>query len=126
MKSIKLKAKEENILNAKEMKLIKHSVQVNMLLILFGSFAEKIKPTPVNCMNALHLLIPRIAETKVEQLSKYCSESLIQLRQDPSDVHKFVSQFEFRKKIQNEFPSIQSKSKDYTAFYTLMSSLCVL
>ena len=105
----------------KSMNAIKHSVQVDMLLIQFGPFIDKIKPTPIKCIDLLKRNIPSIAEAKVAQLTSYVDDALATLRKEPTDVHVFVQQFEFRKKISNELKSIQNKSKDYTAFYTLMS-----
>ncbi|EAY02556.1 Dynein heavy chain family protein [Trichomonas vaginalis G3] len=104
-----------------EMDQIKHSVQVNMLLILLGTFADKIKPSPRNCMQSLHILIPTIAEQKVEDLTNYVNEALSTLKQDPAEIHFFVTQFEFRKRMVSELPTIQGKYKDYTAFYNLIA-----
>ena len=92
-----------------------------MLLILFGTFAEKIKPTPDECLSKIIDLIPKIAKAKVEQLTSYVNDALDMLRRDPTDIHQLVAQFEFRKRIMSELTTIQGKSKDYTAFYILMA-----
>ena len=104
----------------KKMDALERSVQVHMLLIQLNSFCDMIRPSPRRCLDQLNVLIPCIAENKVNKIIDAVTEALSILHEDPQDIHVFVNQFEFRKKLNNELENIRKSYKNATDFYTLI------
>jgi dynein heavy chain len=92
-----------------------------MLLILLSDFGDLIRPSPRHCLDQLNVLIPLIAEAKVDRLSQFVLDALQILRTDPQDTHAFVSQFEFRKRLIGDMEKVHSDYRDAAEFYTLIN-----
>ena len=103
-----------------DMDSLANSTHVHMLLIKLKGFVDKIKPTPRKCLEQLNALIPCIAENKVNKLSQRVNDALAILHNDPHDIHVFVSQLEFRKKLWKDFDTVRNDYKDATEFYQLI------
>ncbi|OHT01787.1 Dynein heavy chain family protein [Tritrichomonas foetus] len=104
----------------KKMDSLEHSTQVHMLLIQLNSFCDMIRPSPRRCLEQLNVLIPCIAENKVDKITSKVTDALSTLHNDPQDIHVFVSQLEFRKKLTGELDTIRNDYKDASDFYALI------
>ena len=104
----------------KTMDGLARSQHVHMLLVQLSSFCDMIKPSPRKCLEQLNVVIPVIAESKVEKLTQQVTDALSILHDDPSDIHVFVSQLEFRRKLNKDFDKIRADQKDATEFYQLI------
>lgn len=104
-----------------DMDNLERQTNVDMLLIVLSGFCDMIKPTPRKCLSLLNTAIPTIAEKKVEQLTDTVTEALHMLKQDPTDVHFFVTQLEFRRKTYKEFDQIDDFYASISEFYSLIT-----
>jgi hypothetical protein len=103
------------------MDVLERSTQVHTLLVILNGFTDLIRPSPQHCLEQLNVLIPLIAEAKIDRLSQFVLDALQILQADRQDIHVFVSQFEFSKRLIGDMEEVHADDRDAAEFYTLIS-----
>jgi dynein heavy chain len=78
------------------------------------------QPSPQNCLQQLHKLLPELAREKNDSLFQDLNAAVIELQSHPSSLEAFVQYLHFVQKISSEMESLEERYRNVTEIYQLL------
>ncbi|XP_030643583.1 dynein heavy chain 6, axonemal [Chanos chanos] len=109
----------------KEAQAIKQKRHLGMLLVDTTQLKNKLIPSPLRCLEAIHDMLPRLAKKKMDAIIAEAQDAQFKLEFVPTATTEYVNSLTFLEEIQQRIEELEEETETVCKMYQLIDSYSV-